>query len=96
MKKMFYGCKLLSSADFRNGMTFDEGALASTNTMEEMFNGCSVLGDVLFSDTYTGQNVTSFKNVYEDCAKLSTVEMRNFNVSNVTTMDSMFLNCSTD
>ena len=39
-------------------------------------------------------NVTTMTNMFENCSKLTKLDVSNFDTSNVTTMNAMFRNCS--
>lgn len=63
--------------------------------MEQMFDGCSKLTNIEGVNTWTNLNrvQTMFK-LFDYCSSLTSLNLNNWNTSNVTSMSNMFSNCS--
>ena len=62
--KMFEGFSKMSTCDL-TGLVVN-----SAESMENMFDGCVSLTSVTVPDTFSVQNTTSFKNMFNNCSKL--------------------------
>ena len=84
---LFYGCKCISSINFkkfrRNNIT----------DMHCMFFGCSSLKELNFSDFNT-DNVTDMSSIFLGCSSLEKLNLSNFNTNKVINMSEMFFDCS--
>ena len=88
MEGMFHNCSALKSLDLRS---FDTSGV---KTMEDLFNGCEALTEILFSSGFVNGNVTSLKNMFNGCSSLKTLDLSGFDTTAVTNMNYMFQNCS--
>lgn len=86
MSYMFLGCKNLQKLDLNN---FDT---SKVEYMGAMFNSCSNLANLNISSFDTSQ--VRHMNYMFGGTKLSSLDLRHFNTSNVTTMEGMFNSCS--
>ena len=90
---MFKGCENLEYlVNFDNLITTNESY--PEISMQDMFNGCTKLGEVLLSSFDTSK-VTSMQSMFANCETLEEIEFPSkFDTSNVTTMAYMFSGCS--
>lgn len=76
------------------GFAFD-----NVTTMESMFDGASNLTGITFTNTTMTElntlNVTTMKKMFNDCKKLTSLDLQKFNTDLVTDMSFMFANCET-
>lgn len=94
MSRWFWGCswngsiasKLTTIEGFTNLNTED------VTTMDRMFYGCKMLGNLDFSHFNTS-NVTGMYSMFYECRAMTTLDLSSFNTENVTTMQAMFDNC---
>jgi surface protein len=62
--------------------------------MQAAFNACDSLTTLIGINNIDTSNVTSMKNMFYQCSKLTSLDLSNFNTSLVTDMSGMFCNCS--
>lgn len=86
MKDMFYGCSLLSSADFSSFNT------SSVTSMYGMFEGCRSITSLDLT-SFDTSSVTDFSRMFDHCSALETVNVTSFNVANAT-LYGMFRSCA--
>ena len=87
MSDMFNGCSALESLDLSKFNT------NNVNNMEFMFCGCNNLAQIKFSFKFSTEKVTKMGGMFEDCKKLTNLDLNNFNTENVTDMKNMFRRC---
>lgn len=85
MAYMFYNCLKITKLDLRNFNT------SNVETMERMFLLCRELADLNVSSFNTSK-VTNMSYMFSYCA-FTTMDLRNFDTSNVETMASLFDGC---
>jgi len=88
MAGMFHKCSALKSLDLRS---FDTSGV---KTMEDLFNGCEALTEILFSSGFVSGNVISLKNMFNGCSSLKTLDLSGFDTTAVINMNYMFQKCS--
>ena len=62
-------------------------------SMENAFNGCTGLTTITNIENLKTDQVTSMEGAFKDCISLESLDVSNFDTSNVTTMKNMFNNC---
>lgn len=73
MRGMFEGCRMLQSVDFmlhENG----EASFPKLSTMENMFNGCTVLGEVNMGNL-TLPNLTETNKMFYNCTSIRSINL---------------------
>lgn len=85
-RKMFYGCKNMTTVDIKN-LDFSQ-----VESMVCMFENCTNLESVDFGNANTSK-VTSMMSLFLECEMLKSVNVSSFDTSNVTHMGSMFAGC---
>ena len=89
MDEMFYYCSSLSDLII-NSTNFNT---SNVIYMSEMFRGCSSLNEIPLSGFNT-LKVTNMDSMFEGCTLLGAyLDIRNFDMSNVTTAANMFTDC---
>ncbi len=78
--------------------TFEEIDLSgldpsNVTNMEDMFQECSNLTNIVFGDNFDTSNVTNMHNMFTGCSVLQSVDFSKLDTSNVTDMSYMFYNC---
>ena len=78
--------------------TFEEIDLSgldpsNVTNMEDMFQECSNLTNIVFGDNFDTSNVTNMHNMFTGCYALQSVDFSKLDTSNVTDMSYMFYNC---
>ena len=78
--------------------TFEEIDLSGLDTsnvtnMENMFQECYSLTNIIFGDNFDTSNVTNMHNMFSGCYALQSVDFSKLDTSNVTDMSYMFYNC---
>lgn len=63
-------------------------------TTERWFSGCSILEKIENTSYLNTSNVTTMTNMFEDCSKLTSLDVSDFDTSSVTNMVSLFSGCS--
>lgn len=63
-------------------------------TMENMFNGCNALESIDTSKFVISQSLSSTKNMFNGCKNLKTLDLSSFNLSDTTTVEAMFSECT--
>lgn len=93
VSSMFYNLTGYQTVDL-TGFAFD-----NVTTMESMFDGASNLTGITFTNTIMTEldtsNVRTMKNLFNNCSKLSSLDLSKFNTDFVTDMSFMFANCET-
>ena len=59
-----------------------------------IFFGFNNLTQINFNANFNTSKVTTMRNMFNGCSKLTALDLRNFNTSNVTKMNNMFFGCS--
>ena len=70
-----------------------KASFSNASNMTSMFQGCSSLYEVKFSQNVDTSNVKHMDNMFKDCASLMYPGISNFDTSNVTSMSNMFSGC---
>lgn len=86
MKKMFYNCYNMKTADLSGWNT------SKVTSMEQMFRYCTKLTSVDVTNFNTSK-VTDMSYMFSRCNSLTSLDLSNFDTSNVTTMMDMFSFC---
>ena len=86
MTHTFAGCTSLTSLDF------SKWDFASIVDMSNMLLGCSGLKEIKFGNVNT-HNLLFTPHLFEGCSSLTSVDLSNFDLSRVTNMYGLFLNC---
>ena len=58
-----------------------------------MFNRCSGLTKIIFSDNLKTNTVTNMRGMFYNCNSLTELDLSKFNTNNVKYMETMFYNC---
>ena len=69
-------------------------AEARPTTTYRWFNGCTNLTTITGMDYLNTSEVTNMVQMFDDCKKLTNINLSSFNTSKVTDMNSMFMNCA--
>ena len=69
-------------------------ANARPTTTYRWFNGCTNLTTITGMDYLNTSEVTNMVQMFDDCKKLTNINLSSFNTSKVTDMNSMFMNCA--
>jgi surface protein len=88
LTKFFEDCIHIISLDFSN---FDT---SNAINMEAMFVGCNKLKKIKGLDNFITNEVTSMKEMFEECYELEYLDLSNFNTSNVRDFSWMFNQCN--
>ena len=62
--------------------------------MESMFNGCNQLKTIKGLTKFITANVVSMRGIFADCFRLEELDLSNFDISKVISMDYMLNNCN--
>lgn len=73
-------------------VTFTDFSTNGTKTMNNMFNGCTVLRSIDAS-CFDTSIVTTMENMFRDCQSMTSLNMTGFKTGNVRTMENMFMDC---
>ena len=73
--------------------TAADSIYANSNCLH-MFNYKTSLTSIDFGSGFNTSNVTSMDGMFEDCWRLTNLDLSSFNTANVTNMRNMFYNCS--
>ena len=94
MQYMFYGCSNLEAVDINSWENIGGWDTSNVINMQGMFYACANLTTVNMNQLNTSSNRnTSY--MFAGCTRLETLDLdNNFDTSRVTTMQQMFLNCS--
>ena len=87
MESMFKGCKELKSLNLKKFNTTE------VLNMELMFGGCHSLKEIKGINNFKTNNVTNFRQMFQECASLESLDLSNFDTSKVTDMIAMFYKC---
>ena len=88
MERFFENCSKIIALDLSN---FDSSKIIN---MLYMFNGCNKLKEIKGINQFKTNNVTDFRVMFQECYKLSYLDLSNFNTSKVTDMSFMFNECN--
>ena len=77
MENTFFGCSKLNSI---NLSSFDT---SSVENMQSMFNGCSNLTSLEFSNLFDTSSVTNMDSMFKDCKSITSINLSMFNTSSV-------------
>ena len=67
---------------------------SSVSTMREMFSGCTQLSKITIGNNFNSLTVNSVYKMFYNCALLKSIDLSNFDTSNIITMNNMFYGCS--
>ena len=67
---------------------------SSVSTMREMFSGCTQLAKITIGNNFNSLTVNSVYKMFYNCALLKSIDLSNFDTSNIITMNNMFYGCS--
>ena len=70
---MFYSCSSLTALNL-------SGVEGSVTGVSNMFNGCTNLGSVIFSDDFETFSCTDYANIFKDCTSLRSIVMKGFHI----------------
>lgn len=68
--------------------------VSTMTSMENMFQSCRDLKEIIFGDNFNSSNVTNMDDCFGNCEKLTSINTSKINVSNVTTMQNCFRGCT--
>ena len=71
-----------------------EGGVNGRDACSYLFSGCANLQSVEFGDAFHADQTTSMEYMFSGCGILQSVDLEYLSTGNVTTMRSMFSNCS--
>jgi len=86
MGAVFYNCQVLTSVG-----SLDTWNTSNVTNMAYMFYYCYVLTSVGSLDTWATGNVTTMSYMFQDCQALTGLDIKDWNVSNVTTAENMLV-----
>ena len=69
-------------------------AAARPTSCNNWFNGCSNLTEITGLEYLNTANVTTMREMFHNCSKLTSLDLTSFNTAYVTEMAGMFYNCS--
>lgn len=93
-KDMFDNCSSLETLDISN-FDFSNVKEGSYYGLNGLFNGCTKLSTINFPQTVTFKNSgISLNYMFSSCSSLTSLDLSNFDTSNVQYMESMFSSCS--
>ena len=84
MDNMFDGCKTLQTIDVSN---FD---VSNTNTLSNMFANCLMLKEVTGLGNWETNQITDMTSMFFKCRELTTLDISNWDTSNVSSFKTMF------
>ena len=87
MENVFCGCSNLKIVNLSNWNT------SKVEIMATMFGWCSNLETIVFGNGFTTNNVTRMESMFNNCPKLTGLDVSNWNTAKVTNMNSLFSNC---
>ena len=67
---------------------------SSVTTMREMFSGCKQLRKIIIGNNFNSLIVTTVYQMFYNCALLESIDLSNFDTSNIISMNNMFYGCS--
>ena len=70
---MFYSCSSLTALNL-------SGVEGSVTGVSNMFNGCTNLGSVIFSDDFETFSCTDYANIFKNCTSLRSIVMKGFHI----------------
>ena len=85
---MFYSCNILISLNISN---FN---IKATNNMENMFAFCSSIESIILPKTFTSNYLYYMNGMFQNCSKLTSLDLSNFKVQRVRSMAYTFKNCN--
>ena len=88
MEGFFGNCPNLISLDLSN---FDA---SNVTTMRIMLNKCKKLKEIKGLDKLITSNLIDMEGMFQDCAEIESLDLSNFDTSNVTNMAFLFNNCN--
>lgn len=88
----FTGCASLKTL---KAPQWNTSNLAEMATARQAFSGCSSLELIEGIDNWDTSKINNMQGMFQGCTSLKTIDVSKWNVSNVTTMKSMF-NCDND
>ena len=93
-KEMFSSCKSLETLDISN-FDFSNVKEGSYYGLNGLFKNCTKLSTIYLPQTVTFKNSgISLNNMFSSCSSLTSLDLSNFDTSNVQYMESMFSSCS--
>ena len=87
MNDTFNNCRSLTSLDLSNFNT------NNTTDMVSMFIACYNLENIIFGDNFVTNKVTRLNEMFKYCHKLTTLDLSNFDTSNVVNIYYMAFDC---
>ncbi len=95
MKGMFYGCSSLTELDLSSFNTSAVTDMMYMFGMDINTNASSPqLASITFGENFTTENVTNMNFMFQDCSRLTSLDLSKFNTGKVTGMANMFDGCS--
>ena len=92
-KRMLYSCPSLKSLDI-SSFDLSNTQSGSYYSLTSMFNGCKNLKTLKLPNSVSFNKTDIYLNdMFFDCSSLESLDLSNWNTSNVTKMDNMFKNC---
>ena len=88
MKSMFQSCCNLENLDLTNFNT------SKVINMARMFNGCNKLKQIDGINKFNTYNVTNMREMFSSCSQLESLDLSNFDISNVKDKESIFYGCN--
>lgn len=84
---MFMDCSSLVSLDLTNINT------ERASSLRGVFRNCKNLESITFGDNFCTESITYMGWLFDGCKTLKEIDLSNFNTTNVTLFQSMFINC---
>ena len=85
-RNMFYGCSSLTEI-----IGINEWDVSKNKIFQQMFRGCSSLEDgAIDLSGWITSSATDMLGMFNGCTKITTLDIGDWDVSNVTTMQAMF------
>ncbi len=82
-----------TSGNYKVYIASFSGKIVADTSMEQMFNGCSILTTLDLS-SFDTSNVVNMSRMFRSCSLLEELDVSSFNTSSVTNMSYMFDGCS--
>ncbi len=89
MGHMFDGCNNLKSVGFTSKLN-----TSNVKDMSYLFNDCDSLTTIGNFDKFNTDSVENMDHMFNHCLSMKSINVRNWNTSNVTDMSNMFAMCS--
>ena len=68
--------------------------MSNVELVQSMFSDCQNLESIIFNNKYIMNKINSTNKMFNNCKKLTSLDLSFIDTSRVTNMDNMFYNCN--